>query len=142
MGPVEYIIVEFPGNQFKGEIVPALRELTSNGTIRIIDLIFIKKDAAGNVQSYELSTLGAEEAAPFDDVDGEIDNLLNDDDIQMAATKLDNNSSAALMVYEHAWVTRLRDAVRNANGRVIENEYIPREIVEAAMAAALSTDTN
>ena len=53
MGPVEYLIVEFPGNQFKGEIVPALGELTDNGTIRIIDLIFIKKDADGDVSWFE-----------------------------------------------------------------------------------------
>ena len=59
MGPVEYLVVEFPGNQFKGEIVPALKELTHNGTIQIIDLIFIKKDADGNMTSFELSNLSA-----------------------------------------------------------------------------------
>ena len=62
MGPVEYLVIEFPGNQFKGEIVPALAELTENGTIRILDLLFIKKDEDGNVLSFELSALALEEA--------------------------------------------------------------------------------
>ena len=142
MGPVEYLIVEFPGNKFKGEIVPALAELTNSGIIQVIDLIFIKKDEAGNVASFELSALGADEASPFDDLDGEIDGLLSEEDILLAAEKLQLNSSAALLVFEHAWATRLRDAIVGANGRLVDNGRIPREIVEAAMAMALGTDAN
>jgi uncharacterized membrane protein len=136
MGPVEYLVVEFPGNQFKGEIVPALKELTKNGTIRIIDLLFVKKDADANVTWAELSNLSAEQAAAFDDLDGEIDDLLNEEDISIAAEKLRPNSSAALLVFEHVWATRLRDAVVNAGGRLVDNDRIPAAIVEAAFAAA------
>lgn len=139
VGPVEYVIVEFPGNKFKGEIVPALRELTANRTIRIIDLVFIKKDQEGNVSMDELSALDPEEAAVFAELNGEIYDLLNEEDILLAATKLANNSSAALLIYEHAWVTRLRDAVVNAGGRLVESDRIAPEIVEAAMAAALNS---
>jgi hypothetical protein len=142
MGPVEYLIVEFPGNKFKGEIVPALLEVTASGIIQVIDLIFIKKDEAGNVASFELSALGADEASPFDDLDGEIDGLLSEEDILIAAEGLQPNSSAALLVFEHAWATRLRDAIVGANGRLVDNGRIPREIVEAAMAMALGTDAN
>ena len=137
MGPVEYLVVEFPGNKFTGEIVPALKELTKNGTIHIIDLLFIKKDAQGAVIAVELNNLPAAEAAPFDDLDGEIDGLLNEEDLQIVAGKLRPNSSAALLVFEHAWATRLRDAVVKSGGRLVDNDRVPAAIVEAAMQAAL-----
>ena len=73
--------------------------------------------------------LGAEEASPFDDLDGEIDGLLSEEDILLAAEKLQPNSSAALLVFEHAWATRLRDAIVGANGRLVDNGRIPHEIV-------------
>lgn len=135
MGPVEYLIVEFPGNKFRGEIIPALKELTDNGTIHIIDLVFIHKDEEGNVTSMELSSLPPEEAALYDDLDGEIDDLLNDDDIMYAAGMLHDNSSAALLIYENVWATRLRDAITNANGILIDNARIPAQIVDEAMQA-------
>jgi hypothetical protein len=136
MGPVEYLIVEFPGNQFKGEILPALIELTDNGTIRIIDLLFIKKDANGDVEWFELEAMAEAEASDFDDLDGEIDDLLNEEDIEIAAEMLEPNSSAAMLVFENVWATRLRDAIRDANGRLVDNARIPAEIVEAALEAA------
>ena len=72
MGPVEYLIVEFPGNEFSGEIVPALMDLTESGTIHIIDLIFITKDADGDVAWFELDSLESGEAGDYDDLDGDI----------------------------------------------------------------------
>ena len=80
MGPVEYLIVEFPGNQFKGEIVPALNELVSNGTIRILDLIFIRKDADGSVTWNELSALPVEEASLFNVLGSEFHDLMTEED--------------------------------------------------------------
>ena len=137
MGPVDYLVVEFPGNKFTGEIVPALKELTKNGTIHIIDLLFIKKDAQGGVIAVELNNLPAAEAAPFEDLDGEIDGLLNEEDLQIIAGKLRPNSSAALLVFEHVWATRLRDAVVKSGGRLVDSDRVPAAIVEAAMQAAL-----
>ena len=136
MGPVEYLIVEFPGNRFKGELVPALEELTDSGTIRIIDLLFVKKDADGQVTAFELSELDDEEGAAFDDLDGEINDLLNEEDIMIAAEMLEPNSSAAMMVFENVWATRLRDAIVNANGRLVDNARIPAAVVQAALDAA------
>ena len=139
MGPVEYLIVEFPGNRFKGELVPALEELTDSGTIRIIDLLFVKKDADGQVTAFELSELDDEEGAAFDDLDGEINDLLNEEDIMIAAEMLEPNSSAAMMVFENVWATRLRDAIVNANGRLVDNARIPAAVVQAALYAAGAT---
>ena len=140
MGPVEYLVVAFPGNQFRGEIVPALQELTKNGTIRIIDLVFIRKDADGTVTWEELSNIPVQEAAPFDDLDGEVNYLLNEQDIIMEAEKLQPNSSAAALVFEHVWATRLRDAVVNAGGHLVDSNRVPAAVVEAAMKAVALTE--
>jgi hypothetical protein len=137
VGPIEYLVVAFPGNKFKGEIVPALAELVENGTIRILDLVFILKDEDGNVAAVELADLDPEdEAAAMSDI-SEVDaGLLNEDDIALAAESLEPNSSAGLLVFENVWATRFAEAVRNADGQLIANERIPYDIVQAAMAYA------
>jgi hypothetical protein len=136
MGPIEYIVVEFPGNQFKGEIAPALAELVNNGTIRIIDLVFIKKDADGRIKTFELSDLAHDEAAVFEALEGEIDGLLNEEDISLASEMLQSNSSAAIMVFENVWAARLSNAIIRANGRLVDNARIPAAVAKAALEAA------
>ena len=135
MGPVEYLVVEFPGNKFKGEIVPALKELTDSGTIRVIDLVFVRRDEDGSATWIELSDLPIEDAAPFDDLDGEFGGLLNEEDILMMADLIQPNSSAAVMVFENVWATRLRNAIVGAGGRLVDNARIPAAVVDAAIAA-------
>jgi translation initiation factor IF-2 len=137
VGPIEYLVVAFPGNKFKGEIVPALADLVESETIRILDLVFILKDEEGNVAALELSELDDDdEAAGMTDVAEVERGLLNEEDIQLAADALEDNSSAALLVFENVWATRFAEAVRNAGGLLVANERIPYDIVEAAMAAA------
>ena len=138
MGPVEYIIVEFPGNQFKGEIVPALKELVSSGTIRIVDLLFVRKDADGNVTSVEIDSVSPEEAIAFSTFDGELYDLLNEQDIALVAEKMQPNSSGAVLIFEHLWAIRLRDAVVNAGGRLVDDDRVPAVVADAAMQAALA----
>jgi uncharacterized membrane protein len=136
-GPIEYLIVGFPGNKFKGEIIPALAELVENNTIRILDLVFVAKDEEGNVAAVELTELDPDdEAAAMSDI-SEVDaGLLNEDDIQLAAESLENNSSAGLLVFENVWAARFAEAVRNADGQLLANERIPHDVVEAALAYA------
>ncbi|MCA9239937.1 MAG: hypothetical protein KDA37_07050 [Planctomycetales bacterium] len=132
---MEYLVVEFPGNKFKGEIVPALEELTENGIIRIIDLIFIRKDADGKWEAIELSNLPNSESGLFEELDGEYGSLLNDADIDYAANLLQPNSSAGFLVFENVWATKLRDAIVGAGGRLVDNARIPADVVDAAVAA-------
>jgi len=134
MGPVEYIVIEFPGNRFKGEIVPALAELVDNDVIRIIDVAFIKKDADGNVTMFEYDTLEDVLAFGFADVDGEAGGVLNDEDLELAAETLEPDSSAALLVWEHRWAARVAQAIRDAGGRIVAGERVPDEVVEQALA--------
>ena len=136
MGPVEYFVVEFPGNQFKGEIVPALKELVKNQTIHIIDLVFIRKELDSSYRVLELSALPAAEAAAYDELDGDIEGLFSEDDLRWAAGKLQPNSSAAVLVFEHAWAEQMIEAVKGAGGRLVLNDRVPPDVVAAAVAAA------
>jgi Family of unknown function (DUF6325) len=134
MGPVEYVVIGFPGNRFKGEIVPAVAELVDNDVVRIIDVVFIKKDADGNVTMFEYDTLDDVLAFGFADVDGEAGGVLNDEDLELAAEALEPDSSAALIVWEHRWAARVAQAIRDAGGRIITGERVPDEVVERALA--------
>jgi uncharacterized membrane protein len=131
MGPVEYVLIAFPGNRFKGEIVPAVAELVDNEIVRIIDVAFIKKDASGNTTMFEYDVLDDVLAFGFADVDGEAGGVLNDEDLQLAAEGLEPDSSAALIVWEHRWAARVAQAISDAGGRIIAGERIPDEVVEA-----------
>ncbi len=133
IGPVEYIEIEFPGNRFRGEIMPALKELVAKDIVRIIDLVVIKKDADGGVQWLEANQLSGEEAVVFGGLKEEIEDLVNEEDIQLAAQSLAPNTSAGLLVWENTWATRFAEAVRNANGRVVAHERIPHDIVQYAI---------
>ena len=133
IGPVEYMIVAFPGNKFKGEIVPALQELVDSGTIRIIDLAFVVKDADGTVGTAELADLDSDVFKAFDALSPETMGLLNQDDLAAAGEELDPNSSAALLVWEDVWATKLRDAIVNAKGELLDLERVPYEVVQAAV---------
>jgi hypothetical protein len=132
IGPVEYLLIGFPGNKFTGEIAPALGRLIGNGTIRIIDLVFVSKDAYGNITTFEFDQL--EELAPFADLPGEAGGLLSQQDVEYAAAALEPDSSAALLIWEDTWATELAEAIRNANGEFLEGARVPREVVEQAMA--------
>jgi uncharacterized membrane protein len=134
LGPVEYVVIGFPGNRFKGEIVPAVAELVDKDVVRIIDVAFIKKDADGNVTMFEYDVLDDVLAFGFADVDGEAGGVLNDEDLELAAEALEPDSSAALIVWEHRWAARVAQAIRDADGRIIAGERIPEEIVQRALA--------
>jgi uncharacterized membrane protein len=134
MGPVEYVVIAFPGNRFKGEIVPAIAELVDNDIVRIIDVAFIKKDADGTVTMFEYDSLDDVLAFGFADIDGEAGGVLNDEDLELAAEALVPDSSAALVVWEHRWAVRVSQAIRDAGGRIIAGERVPDEIVEQALA--------
>jgi hypothetical protein len=132
IGPVSYIVVGFPGNQFNGKIAPALADLIDKNLIRVLDLIFISKDEAGNVTSFEFDQL--DELAAFGDLDGEVGGLLGPDDIEHAAESLDPNMSAALLIWEDVWATPLAEAMRDSGGVLIEGARVPHDLVEAALS--------
>jgi len=139
VGPVEYLVVQFPENRFDGTIVPELKRLVESETIRIIDLVFIAKDPEGNVAFFEIDGLDQEVSAAFLDVPAQLEGLLNDDDIAIVAAELEPNSSAALMVWENTWAGRFAHALMGAGARVVLRDHIPYEVVVAA-AEAMAAD--
>jgi len=132
IGPVEYMIVAFPGNEFTGEIAPALQDLVDSETIRIIDLAFVAKDSDGKVAGFELSDLDPEVQAALEKTGAEASGLFNEEDLMAAGEELEPNSSAALLVWEDLWATRLVEALRNAGGELYDLGRVPHEIVVAA----------
>ena len=138
VGPVEYIILGFPGNHFKNEIVPALAKLIDSGTVRIIDLVFILKDDGGNVTTFEFDQL--EELAPFSALEGEVSGLVTQEDIDYAADSLEPNTSAAILLWEDTWATEFAEAVRGAGGVILEGARIPAKLIEAASADFAATE--
>ena len=133
--PVEYIVIEFPGNQFNGDVAPALAELIATGTVRIIDLLFVTKDAAGEVGWLELGDLDSDVAAAFDALEGEVGGLVSEEDVVEVAANLSADSSAVLIVWENTWAERFAQAVVASSGQVVAHERIPVAVVEAALAA-------
>jgi hypothetical protein len=129
--------LEFPGNQFKGEIAPALRDLVTDGTVRVLDLLFVYKDANGEVGSVELAGLGPDLEPAFADLDGQLGGgLLDAEDVAQVGADLKPNSSAALIVWENTWAARFVTAMRNAGAHVVDQARIPAEAVAAALDAA------
>ena len=130
VGPVEYVVIEFPGNQFNGEVAPALARLVESGTVRIIDLVFVLKDADGNVTSLEYDELG-EVAAAFADIDGDADGMLSDEDVAEIAAGLHDNSSALLLLFEDLWAKEFTAAVLDSGGELVAGGRIPRDLIDA-----------
>ena len=139
IGPVEYMIVAFPGNQFKGEIVPALQELVDAGTIRVIDLAFVIKDGEGNMAALEAGDLDSEIGAAFAKLGGVNGGLLNQEDLEAAAEELEPNSSAALLVWENVWARDVAQKMRDAGGTLLDFDRVPHEVVQAAREAVIGT---
>jgi len=136
LGPVEYIILGFPGNRFNGEIAPELRKLVESGTIRVLDLVFIMKDADGNVEAVELED--HDDVALFNSLEGEVGGLISTEDIEYAAADLEPNSSAALLIWEDVWATPFVEALRASGAVLLEGSRIPHDLIEAAEAELAS----
>jgi uncharacterized membrane protein len=138
IGPVDYLIVSFPGNNFTGEIGPAIAELVENGTIRIIDAAFVGKTEDGETIAMELTELAPDVQASLTRAGIEIGGLFNEDDLQDAADALEPNSSAALLVWENLWAAKTAQAMRDAGGQLVAFERLPHDVVQAARDWALA----
>ena len=138
VGSIEYVVIAFPGNHFKGEIIPAIQELVDNGIVRILDIVIVVRDADGDVESLEVSALPPDQAAPWAVLDHKVHGLLNEDDIIAIAGALEPESSAAVLVWENVWSARFAQAVMNADGVLVANVKVPADVVKAAMDYAES----
>jgi hypothetical protein len=141
LGPIDFIALEFPGNRFKGEILPDLFELVDQGIIRIIDMVIILKDQDGAVIARELQELDPGHMAMLNPLKAEANQMITQSDIDAIAKLLDNNSTAGLMLIENLWAKKTQQAMLDAGGKLVMFERIPHDVVEEALAdiAALTT---
>jgi hypothetical protein len=133
VGPVDVAVVLFEGNQFNGQVAPALAELQQSGTVRIIDLAFLTRDAQGNAAFVEVED--ADVAETFSGITESQLDLLNDEELMAMAQGLDPESSAMVVVWENTWASRLASAIRGSGGELISYLRIPRDTVVAAIEA-------
>jgi hypothetical protein len=132
-GPIDFVALEFKGNNFKGEIIPALVDLIAKKTIRVIDLVIVLKDAKGHVEIAELQQLSPDIIAVFDPLEREVNEIIKEADAQLVGRNMENNSTAAVMLFENLWAVKFKEAVLNADGRLLMQERIPNEVVLEAL---------
>ncbi len=133
VGPVDVYIIGFPGNKFTGRVAPAILELVENGTIRILDLLFVSKDADGVTTVIQAEDLD-EEGAAFLTIDVTEPGALGPEDAEEVSDDLPANSSALLVAFENVWAAKLAGALQEADAVVIDSIRIPVDVVQAAMA--------
>jgi Family of unknown function (DUF6325) len=135
MGPIDYVLVEWPGRQPTGEAMPHLIDLVDRGLIRILDLAFIAKGEDGSVAGLEIADLG-DAVAEFAVFEGASSGLISDDDVNEAAGALEPGTSAALLIYENTWAAPFASAVRRSGGQLVASGRIPVQDLLAALDAA------
>ena len=139
VGPVDVLEVAFPGNEFNGEILPALEQLIASGAIRVLDLLFAYKTADGEVGSVELAGITQQYGPLFASVDGDVPGgLLDAEDVEALGEDLQPNSSIALIVWENTWAAPFLAALEGSGAVLLDQSRIPREAVLAALASVES----
>jgi hypothetical protein len=135
LGPIDYLIVEFPGNKFNGKVLPALTDLIAHGTVRVLDLAFVAKDADGNITTAELEDLDDMECGPLKGLAGFLSDVVSDEELLGAGAELAPNSSAAILVWENTRAVPFVKAVRASSGEVIASGRLATADVLDALAA-------
>jgi hypothetical protein len=135
LGPIDYLVVEFPGSRMTGEGLPLLADLVDRGIIRILDLVFVKRELDGSVAGLALADFDADGRLDLAMFDGASSGILGRDDLDEAGGALAPGSSAAVIVYENTWAGPLAAAVRRGGGQFVAGGRIPADAVLAALDA-------
>ncbi|MFF8196421.1 DUF6325 family protein [Streptomyces bobili] len=136
MGPVDYLILEFPGNRMTGEGLPLLLDLVDRHIIRVLDLSFVRKDEDGSVRALKLADMDGDGQLDLSVFEGAASGLLGDDDLEEAAAVLEPGNSAGVIVYENLWAAPLAAALRRSGARMVANGRIPTEDLLLTLDAA------
>jgi len=132
LGPVDYLVVEFPGSNFTGEILPELVDLVERGIVRVLDLVLIKKEQDGSFEAFEFGDIDDGVLGELRELERELADLLSEEDVAAVAEALEPGSTAGLLVYENLWAAPFAAAVRRSGGQLIANGRIP---VQALLGA-------
>jgi len=133
LGPVDWIVVEFPGSRFNGEIAPVLADLVGRGLIRVLDLLILKKDDDGALEAFEVSDLDDSELGELRSYETGLAMVLSEQDVNDVAAAIEPGSSAAVLVWENLWAAPFGTAVRRAGGQLVASGRIPIQAVLAAI---------
>jgi hypothetical protein len=141
LGPVDYLLVEFPAgaSSFTGEMAAELRALAGSGTIRVIDVLILTKDADGTVEAAELSDIA--ELGDLQAIEAELAELLAADDVDHLAAAMEPGSTAGVLIWENLWAAPFASAVRRSGGQLIANGRIPIQAIIASIEADQVTAT-
>jgi len=137
MGPIDYLVVEFPGNRMTGEGLPLLVDLVDRGIIRILDLVFVRKELDGSVSGVTIADLDGDGELDLAVFEGASSGLLTEDELEDAGSVLEPGSSAGVVVYENLWAAPFAAALRRGGAQVVASGRIP---VQAALAALDAAD--
>ncbi len=132
MGPVDYLVVLFPENRLTGAIAPEIRKLEDAGIVRVIDLLIIRKDSEGNIESFEVSELGGEAEKAYQAFAPKTKGWLSMEDAEAIGEDMPNGSVAAALLFENLWAIGVKKAMLEAGGELIEQGRIPPELIEKA----------
>jgi hypothetical protein len=136
LGPVDWIVVEFPGADFgQGQVAPYLKDLTDRGLIRVLDLLFLRKDAEGMLEAAEISDLDESELGEFRTAEADLAMVLSEQDVQDLGATIEPGTSAAVLVWENLWAAPFGASVRRSGGQLIASGRIPTQAVLAALEA-------
>jgi hypothetical protein len=135
MGPIDYIVIEFPGNRFTGEAFPALLELVERRLIRILDLLFIRKELDGATTVLSIEDLDQDGEFDYTVFQGASSGLIGQDDTAEAATAVEPGSSAGLLIFENVWAAPFATAVRRSGGQLVASGRIPVQAILASLDA-------
>jgi len=135
LGPVDWIVVEFPGSRFNGQIVPALVDLVQRDLVRVLDLLVLKKDDDGTLEAFELSDLDEGEIGELRTYESELAMLLSEEDVTSLAAAIEPGSSAGVLVWENTWAAPFASAVRRSGGQLVASGRIPIQALLAAIEA-------
>jgi hypothetical protein len=135
LGPVDYIVVEFPAGKsnFTGEMTKELLALVDAGTIRLIDVLILTKNEDGTVDAMELSDI--EELGPLREVEAQLASLLAEDDVEHLAAAMDPGSTAGVLIWENLWAAPFASAARHSGGQLIATGRIPIQAIIASIEA-------
>jgi hypothetical protein len=136
MGPVDYVVIEFPDGVHKGEAAPLLVDLVDRGIIRILDLMFIQKDQDGTVSGLAIADLDGDGVTDYAVFEGASSGLLSDEDREEAGGTLEPGAAALVILFENRWAAPFARAVRKAGGQLVSFGRIPTQALLAALDAA------
>lgn len=134
LGPVEIAVIEFPGTEFNGDILPIVSDLVDRAIVRILDLVLVSRDPSGDYGFIEVFDLEGDLSNRFAEVDGDVLSLLSDEDISAAAEIVRHGSTAAVVVWENTWARKLTTAIAENGGRLAVHERLDAATVALSMS--------